>query len=322
MAALARAALRFLSRPSYGCVAGASFLQSSVRPGLARGICTASRLFGDAGEKSDGTLGAHSMQEPQLENETKEAKHEDDGSRKTSHSDDLEGEAIAGEEFEEQTKLRVLNRALEFVPEYGWSMEALAEGAEAEGLSAAAAGMFEQGAVELVVHFVRECNTQLRKQLTEENARLQQEQDEQRPVEEFLRDALESRLRMHIPYMDRWSQAMGLLLTPQALPDSVCLLTELVDEIWFQAGDRSTDFNWYTRRGLLAAIYSATELVMIQDSSEDYEETWSFLEHRLANASLATQAASQVKQTGESLVQGVIGAAITAKNLAGFNQRN
>uniref|UniRef100_UPI00358F467A ubiquinone biosynthesis protein COQ9-B, mitochondrial-like n=1 Tax=Myxine glutinosa TaxID=7769 RepID=UPI00358F467A len=322
MAALARVALRFLSCPSHGYVAGASFLQSSVRPGLARGICTAYRLLGDAGEKSDSTPGAHSWQEPQHENETKEAKHEDHGTRKTSYSDHPEGDPIGGEEFEERTKLRVLNQALEFVPEYGWSNEALAEGAQAEGLSAAAAGMFEQGAVELVLHFVRQCNTQLREQLTEENARLPQEQDEQSPVEEFLRDALESRLRMHIPYMNRWSQAMGLLMTPQALPDSVCLLSELVDEIWFQAGDRSTDFNWYTRRGLLAAIYSATELVMVQDSSEDYEETWSFLEHRLANAALVTQAASQAKQTGESLVQGVLGAAITVKNLTGFNQRN
>ena len=32
----------------------------------------------------------------------------------------------------------------------------------------------------------------------------------------------------------------------------------MVDDIWYWAGDRSTDFNWYTKRALLAGIYTST----------------------------------------------------------------
>ena len=42
-------------------------------------------------------------------------------------------------------------------------------------------------------------------------------------------------------------------------------------------------FNYYTKRASLAAVYKATELHMIQDSSEDFQETWHFLDRRLSN---------------------------------------
>ena len=45
-------------------------------------------------------------------------------------------------------------------------------------------------------------------------------------------------------------------------------LQELVDDIWFYAGDRSVDFSWYTKRALLACVYKSTEFYMLQDESE------------------------------------------------------
>ena len=38
--------------------------------------------------------------------------------------------------------------------------------------------------------------------------------------------------------------------------------------------------NWYSKRLILAAIYKSTELFMIQDKSENFEETWKFLDRR------------------------------------------
>uniref|UniRef100_A0A7N5KF81 Ubiquinone biosynthesis protein n=1 Tax=Ailuropoda melanoleuca TaxID=9646 RepID=A0A7N5KF81_AILME len=80
-------------------------------------------------------------------------------------------------------------------------------------------------------------------------------------------------------------------------------------------------FNWYTRRAVLAGIYNTTELVMMQDSSPDYEDTWRFLENRINDAMNMGHTAKQVKSTGEALVQGLMGAAVTLKNLTGLNQR-
>jgi ubiquinone biosynthesis protein COQ9 len=56
-----------------------------------------------------------------------------------------------------------------------------------------------------------------------------------------------------------------------------------VDAIWHAAGDNSADFSWYTKRGILAAVYSATLLFWLRDQSPDDEETLRFLDRRLGN---------------------------------------
>lgn len=104
--------------------------------------------------------------------------------------------------------------------------------------------------------------------------------------------------------------------------------------------------NWYTKRAALTGIYNTTELVMLQDSSPDFNDTWTFLGNRIQDvvnmASTAKQAKSdltecfwhsrrntrvasfaltffflsfalQVQSTGEAVVQGVMGAAITVR---------
>uniref|UniRef100_A0A9L0J512 Ubiquinone biosynthesis protein n=1 Tax=Equus asinus TaxID=9793 RepID=A0A9L0J512_EQUAS len=79
--------------------------------------------------------------------------------------------------------------------------------------------------------------------------------------------------------------------------------------------------SWYARRAVLAGVYNSTELVMMQDTSPDFEDTWRFLENRINDAMNMGHTAKQVKSTGEALVQGLMGAAVTLKNLTGLNQR-
>lgn len=52
--------------------------------------------------------------------------------------------------------------------------------------------------------------------------------------------------------------------------------------------------NWYTKRAALTGIYNTTELVMIQDSSEDFQDTWNFLENRIQDIVNMAGAAKQV----------------------------
>ncbi|XP_026872966.2 ubiquinone biosynthesis protein COQ9, mitochondrial isoform X1 [Electrophorus electricus] len=234
---------------------------------------------------------------------------------------DQSGEQEEGYETEEQLEARILTAALEFVPQHGWTVEAIAAGAETLGLSAASAEMFNNGAGELVLHFVEECNAQLAKILAEQHNRVQLGQTEKKETAEFLRDAIETRLRMLIPYIDTWPQAMSLLLLPHNIPESLKHLSTLVDDIWYYAGDRSTDMNWYTRRAALTGIYNTTELVMLQDSSPDFKDTWTFLDNRIQDIVNMANTAKQMKSTGEAVVQGLMGVAVTMKNLTGLNQR-
>ncbi|XP_020759469.2 ubiquinone biosynthesis protein COQ9, mitochondrial [Odocoileus virginianus] len=224
-------------------------------------------------------------------------------------------------ESEEQLQHRILTAALEFVPAHGWTAEAIAEGAQSLGLSSAAASMFGNDGSELILHFVTQCNARLARVLEEEQKLVQLGQAEKKKTDKFLRDAVETRLRMLIPYIEHWPRALSILMLPHNIPPSLNLLTSMVDDMWHYAGDQSTDFNWYTRRAVLAGIYNTTELVMMQDSSPDFEDTWRFLENRISDAMNMGHTAKQVKSTGEALVQGLMGAAVTLKNLTGLNQR-
>ena len=55
-----------------------------------------------------------------------------------------------------------------------------------------------------------------------------------------------------------------------------------VDAIWHAAGDRSADFSWYTKRAILAAVWTSTLLYWLRDTSEDDAATLAFLDRRLA----------------------------------------
>uniref|UniRef100_A0A8D0F239 Ubiquinone biosynthesis protein n=2 Tax=Strigidae TaxID=30459 RepID=A0A8D0F239_STROC len=224
-------------------------------------------------------------------------------------------------ESEEQLQHRILTAALEFVPEHGWTAEAIAEGAKTLGLSVAAAGMFHSDGSELILHFVSQCNTKLSDLLEQEQKLVQLGKAEKKSTDQFLRDAVEARLRMLIPYIEKWPQALSILLLPHNIPSSLNLLTSMIDDIWQYAGDQSTDFNWYTRRAVLTGIYNTTELVMMQDSSPDFEDTWRFLENRVADAMNMGDTANQVQSTGEAVVQGLMGAAVTVSN-AETNRRS
>ncbi|XP_046706296.1 ubiquinone biosynthesis protein COQ9, mitochondrial isoform X2 [Silurus meridionalis] len=227
---------------------------------------------------------------------------------------DQGGEQAEDYETEEQLQARILNAALEFVPEHGWTLEAVAAGAETLGLSGASAGMFNNGAGDLVIHFISQCNSQLADILAEQNNQVQLGQAEKKATAEFLKDAVEIRLRMLIPYIDTWPQAMSVLLLPHNIPDSLKHLSIMVDDIWYYAGDRSTDLNWYSRRAALTGIYNTTELVMLQDTSPDFEQTWTFLNNRIQDVVTVANAAKQVQSTGEAVVQGLMGAAVTVSD--------
>lgn len=75
---------------------------------------------------------------------------------------------------------------------------------------------------------------------------------------------------------------------------AVKLMALMVDDIWQYCGDTTAtnDINWYTKRAMLTGFYSATEVFMMQDKSEDFRDTWDFLDRRLEDiAALGKQTA-------------------------------
>lgn len=95
-----------------------------------------------------------------------------------------------------------------------------------------------------------------------------------------------------------WPQALSLQAHPEALPTSLKQLAAIVDEIWRAAGDTSTGSNWYTKRALLAGVYTATELYMLTDGSPGFADTWECLGRRVDDV---VAAGKQLRQVGGQL---------------------
>jgi COQ9 len=53
-------------------------------------------------------------------------------------------------------------------------------------------------------------------------------------------------------------------------------------------------FEWYTKRAALAAVYGSTQLYMIQDNSPEYSGTWTFLNGQLTFMKQAAECSNKV----------------------------
>ena len=93
--------------------------------------------------------------------------------------------------------------------------------------------------------------------------------------------ALRLRLQRLEPYLHVWPQALATMVQPRNVGAGADSLAALVDEMWHHAGDTSTDINWYTKRGILAGVYSASELYMLTDGSPEFADTWDFVDRSL-----------------------------------------
>ncbi|XP_050397527.1 ubiquinone biosynthesis protein COQ9, mitochondrial isoform X2 [Patella vulgata] len=225
------------------------------------------------------------------------------------------------EQEEEDIRQRILKAALPFVNVHGWTNKTLTAGAEAEGLPSISHGMFERGGAELIHYFYSTSNAQLAEHLVQKVSKAK-EQGEKLKTKPFIQDAVEMRLRMITPYIEKWPQAMAIQTLPQNALESWKNLSRLMDDIWFYAGDKSTDFNWYTKRVSLAAVYKSTEIYMVQDNSEDFTNTWEFLDRRLNDLAVFGSRVRNTQQFGTALSEGLWGAFIMTSNVMGVNYRN
>ena len=76
-------------------------------------------------------------------------------------------------------------------------------------------------------------------------------------------------------------RAMAVMAMPHNAPRSLKLGWRSADIMWRLAGDTATDYNHYTKRAILAGIYSATLAVFVNDDSEGKQKTHEFLGRRI-----------------------------------------
>lgn len=115
--------------------------------------------------------------------------------------------------------------------------------------------------------------------------------------------ALAIRLRLQANTANREAirRALTILALPMNAPLAARLLYRTVDAVWHAVGDRSTDYNFYTKRMLLSGVYSSTLLFWINDKSADSAETWAFLDRRIADVMQIPKAMAKLNKLKEKL---------------------
>ncbi|MBF0333883.1 MAG: COQ9 family protein [Alphaproteobacteria bacterium] len=171
----------------------------------------------------------------------------------------------------------LLLATLPHVPFEGWTPRALREGAREAGLDPTEPDtLFPGGPAEMVAHFSDFADRRMEEDLLALDPPPQK-------VAERVREAIRLRLERWSGEREAVRRAASLLAMPQNAPLAGRATFATVDAIWHAAGDDSVDFSWYTKRATLAAVFSTTVLVWLDDDSPDIEETLAFLDRRLAD---------------------------------------
>ena len=100
-------------------------------------------------------------------------------------------------------------------------------------------------------------------------------------IREKIRALVWRRLEIMGPAREAVRRALAILAMPQNLPLALRISWRTADVMWRIAGDTSTDFNHYTKRMTLGAVYGSTLLVWLDDESDGWAETAAFLDRRI-----------------------------------------
>ncbi len=102
-------------------------------------------------------------------------------------------------------------------------------------------------------------------------------------IRERIRALIGFRLEIMAPAREAVRSALAILAMPNNAALGARVGWRSSDSMWRLAGDRSSDFSFYTRRLTLGAVYASTLLVWLDDSSEGFAETAAFLDRRIDN---------------------------------------
>lgn len=157
----------------------------------------------------------------------------------------------------------------------GWTDAALGQAAALAGVDAAVARLaFPGGAMDMIASWIAAIDAKTRSAFADGHLQTLK-----------VRDRIRTLLLFRLDTIAGQEEALRRALAIQAMPQNLARTARLgwssADLMWRLAGDTATDYNHYTKRALLAGIYSATLAVFVEDVSEGKAETRAFLDRRI-----------------------------------------
>ncbi|WP_106640479.1 COQ9 family protein [Allosphingosinicella vermicomposti] len=157
----------------------------------------------------------------------------------------------------------------------GWNDAALAMAANELGVPADRAKLaFPGGAMEMIDAWFDAIDLAMAKAFPPERIATMK-------IRARIRDLLLYRIEVTHPHKEALRRAFAILSMPQNALAAAKLAWRAADRMWRLAGDRASDFNHYSKRGILSALYTSTLLVYLDDDTPDIAATKGFLDRRI-----------------------------------------
>ncbi len=185
----------------------------------------------------------------------------------------------------------IITATLPIVAFDGWTMRALTQGAVASGYKKTdVIRVFPNGAMDAVNFYHEMCDKQLATELAGYNL-------DTMKIRQKITLAVRLRIENHTAEKEAIRRAVQLNMLPFNLHHASRNLYSTVDTIWRAINDKSTDFNFYSKRATLAAVYTATLLFWLNDDSMRHQATWDFLYRRIENIMQFEKLKVKIKNT-------------------------
>ncbi|HET9629365.1 MAG TPA: COQ9 family protein [Novosphingobium sp.] len=157
----------------------------------------------------------------------------------------------------------------------GWTDVAIANAALAHGVKPEVARLaYPGGAMDMIAAWIARIDADMA-------AALPAERLAGLPVRERVRTLVQFRLDALVGREEALTRALSIMAMPQNAARTARLSWSSADRMWRLAGDTAADFNHYTKRATLAAIYAASLLVFASDQSEGKADSRAFLDRRI-----------------------------------------
>jgi ubiquinone biosynthesis protein COQ9 len=175
-------------------------------------------------------------------------------------------------------KNQILDAALPAIVFDGWTLATLEKAAQSHGLNAFdVKRVFPNGVADAIAHFSARADAQMLEALAAEYDLPKMK------IRERIATCVMVRLRANNQYREAVRRALGYYAMPWNAPAGLQTLYATVDAMWRAAGDTSTDYNFYSKRALLAGVFTSTVHVWLDDATDELSETEAFLRRRIEN---------------------------------------
>ena len=159
----------------------------------------------------------------------------------------------------------------------GWTRQAVDSAAGQLGVDPVQARLaFPTGQAAMIDCYIQEVDRALEASFTPEQLAGMK-------IRERIRALVWRRLEIMGDAREAVRRALAILAMPQNVPLGFRISWRTADLMWRLAGDTSTDFNHYTKRMSLGAVYASTLLAWLDDQGEGWSETAAFLDRRIGD---------------------------------------